>query len=171
VDPASQVFNRLFDGLSALVTIGAVIGTLLWLIKTFIDQRRWLRVARTQSEVHGKLLDRLANNEDLLAYIQTSAGRRFLESGPLVTEADPRPATAPLSRILLSLQAGVVLTCLGIGFWLAQTRFPSDMSEGFFIIGILAMALGIGFALSAALAYAVSARFGLVPSPPLSTHD
>jgi hypothetical protein len=73
---------------------------------------------------------------------------------------------APLSRIIWSLQAGVVLASLGIGFWVAQSRFPDDMAEGFFVIGTLATALGVGFAASGVLAYMISSRFGLVSSPP-----
>ena len=36
-----------------------------------------------QYQVHNKLLDRFTSNEDLLAYVQTPAGRRFLESAPI----------------------------------------------------------------------------------------
>lgn len=169
-DRSREMFREVMDGLTAVVIMGAIIGTGIWLIRTFIDQRRWLRVARTQSDVHAKLLDRMANNEDLLAYIQTPAGRRYLESGPLMTEEPSRPA-APLARIILSLQAGVVLTFLGIGFWISQTSFPDDMSEGFFIIGTLITSLGAGFAVSAVLAYLISSRFGLVAPRTAAQHE
>jgi hypothetical protein len=159
------------NGISAVVVIAAIIGSIVWLIRTIVEQRRWLRVARTQSEVHGKLLDRLTSNEDLLAYIQTAAGRRFLESGPLLAQAEPsRTAGAPLSRILLALQAGVVLISLGIGFWIVQRSFPDDMTDGFTVMGTLMVALGIGFTLAAAVSYAISSRFGLV-APPVRSDD
>lgn len=171
-DRAYRMFNDVVDGFGFLLIFGSLLGAAIWLVRSVVDQRRWLRVARTQAEVHGKLLDRLTNNEDLLTYIQTPAGRRFLESGPLMASAEPsKPVAAPLSRIILPLQAGIVLTFLGVGFWIAQSRFPDDMSEGFFIIGTLATALGVGFAVSAGLAYAISARFGLIASPPAPTHD
>ena len=172
-DRSYQMFEEVVDGFGFLLIFGGFLSVFVWLVKSVIDQRRWLRVSRTQAEVHTKLLDRLTNNEDLLTYIQTPAGKRFLESGPLLTDGDsPKPAGgAPLSRIILSLQAGVVLASLGIGFWISQTRFPEDMGEGFFIIGTLATALGIGFAVSAALAYVISSRFGLVPSRPVESHE
>ena len=53
-----------------------------------------------QAEVHTKFLDRFSSNEDLLAYIQTPVGRRFLESGPAPVADDVRPVGAPFSRIL-----------------------------------------------------------------------
>ena len=64
-----------------------------------------------------------------------------------------------------------VLAALGIGFWIAQTRFPEDMGEGFFIIGTLVAALGVGFAVSAGLAYVISQRFGLLAPPPVRQHE
>lgn len=171
-DRSHEMFNTVVDGFGFLLIAGGLMTFVVWLVRSFIEQRRWIRISRTQAEVHGKLLDRLTNNADLLAYIQTPAGRRFLESGPLLSADEPaKPAAAaPLSRIIISLQAGVVLASLGMGFWISQTRFPEDMGEGFFIIGTLATALGIGFAASAALAYVISSRFGLV-TPPAASHD
>ena len=172
-DRAFEMFRRVTDGIGFLIIFGAILGSFIWLVRSIVEQRRWLRVSRTQADVHTKLLDRLTNNEDLLAYIQTPAGRRFLEAGPLMTEAEPsRPvAAASLSRIVVALQAGIVLASLGIGFWISQSRFPDDMGEGFFVIGTLATALGVGFAVSAWFAYLISLRFGLVAPPAPSTHE
>jgi hypothetical protein len=166
-----QMFEIVMAGLGLTLLGAAILGTFIWTVKSIIDQRRWLKLTRTQAEVHGKLLDRLTNNEDLLAYIQTSAGRKFLESAPITVGTEQAPHSAPLTRILWSMQAGVVLAALGIGFWIAQTRFPDDMGEGFFIIGTLVAALGIGFAISAGLAYVISQRFGLFAPPVVRQHE
>ena len=116
--------------------------------------------------MHTKLLDRLTTNEDLLSYIQSPAGRRFLESAPIALDQEPRAASAPISRIIWSLQAGLVLAALGTGFWFVQLRNVSpEAAEGFFIIGVLAFSLGVGFTASAVLAYVLSTRLGLVPRP------
>ena len=171
-DRSVQMFNEIMEGFTVLLIAGAIIGTFTWLIRFFIDHRRWLRVSKTQAEVHTKLLDRLTSHEDLMSYIQTPAGRRFLESAPIALEDKPKSIGAPMSRILWSMQAGVVLASLGIGFFMAQTRFPDDMGEGFYIMGMLVAWLGIGFGASAALAYVISSRFGLVAPPrPSTTND
>jgi hypothetical protein len=77
----------------------------------------------------------------------------------------------PLSRIVWSLQAGLVLASLGVGFWVSESRFPEDMGEGFFVLGTLTTAVGVGFVLSAAAAYFISSRFGLIASRPVESHD
>jgi hypothetical protein len=171
-DRSFEMFQMVIAGFGVILAVGSAIGVFTWLIRFFVDHRRWLRMTRTQTDVHTKLLDRLSNNEDLMAYMQSAAGRRFLESTPIALDDQPKAIAAPMSRILWSMQAGVVLASLGIGFFLAQSRFPEDMGEGFYIIGMLVAALGVGFGLSAVLAYMISQRFGLVaPPPPASTHD
>jgi hypothetical protein len=80
-------------------------------------------------------------------------------------EQEPRATTAPIGRIIWSLQAGLVLAALGAGFWLVQQNVSAEAAEGFFIIGVLALSLGVGFTASALLAYVVKTRLGLVPKP------
>ena len=152
-----------FAGLAAGLTAFAVF---VWLVRAILDHRRWLRMTRIQTEVHSKLMDRMTSNEDLLAYVQSPAGKRFLESTPITVEGEPmRPGFAPVSRIIYSLQAGVVLIALGVGFWLVQRNVDPDLGEGFFIFGALTFALGVGFAASAFMAYIISTRMGLIAAP------
>ena len=161
-----EMFQMILAGTGALLGVSAVLGVFVWVVRSIIDHRRWLRLSRTQAEVHTKLLDRLTTNEDLLSYIQSPAGRRFLESAPITLEGEPRMASAPVSRIIWSIQAGLVLAALGIGFWFVQYRNVStEAAEGFFIIGVLAFSLGVGFTASAVLAYVLSTRLGLVARP------
>ena len=71
-----------------------------------VTSRRWNKLSKVQYEVHSKLLDRFTSNEDLLAYMQTPAGRRFLESAPIRCPTSRDRCGAPFSRILWSVQAG-----------------------------------------------------------------
>jgi hypothetical protein len=162
-DRSLEMFQIILAGTGMAAGVAAFLGVLVWVIRSIIDHRRWLRLSRVQADVHTKLMDRLTTNEDLLAYIQSPAGRRFLESAPITLEQEPRVTGAPVSRIIWSLQAGLVLAALGAGFWFVQRNVSADAAEGFFIIGVLAFALGVGFTASAVLAYVVSTRLGLVP--------
>lgn len=108
-----------------------------------------------------KLMDRFSSNDELLAYVQTPSGRRFLESGPSPLEETPRTMGAPFSRILWSVQAGVVLLITGIGLLFVSGRSIEETREFFFICGCLAVALGAGFVVSAVASYALSHKLGL----------
>jgi hypothetical protein len=162
-DRSLEMFQMILAGTGVAAGVATFFGVFIWVIRSIIDHRRWLRLSRVQAEVHTKLLDRLTTNEDLLSYIQSPAGRRFLESAPITMDSEPRVATAPISRIIWSLQAGLVLAALGSGFWFVQRNVSAEAAEGFFIIGVLAFSLGVGFTASAVLAYVVSTRLGLVP--------
>jgi hypothetical protein len=164
-DRSLEMFQIILAGTGVAAGMSALLGVFVWVVRSIIDHRRWLRLSRVQAEVHTKLLDRLTTNEDLLSYIQSPAGRRFLESAPITLDQEPRATSAPVSRIIWSLQAGLVLAALGSGFWFVQRNVSAEAAEGFFIIGVLAVALGVGFTASAVLAYVVSSRLGLFPRP------
>jgi hypothetical protein len=159
---AMDLFESVLAGAAALTAFCVFVSLLVWVTRTSIDHRRWLRQSKVQVEVHSKILDRLSSNEDLLAYAQTPAGRRFLESAP-IDLGGQAPAT-PLGRIIWSVQAGVVLIVLGAGLWLVQWSLIEEVRQGFKLIATVAASLGVGFVASAAVAYVVSNRVGLIPS-------
>lgn len=155
------MWRNTFEGVGVFAIFLTVTGSLIWLVKTLIDWRRWSRLSRLQAETHTKILDRFATNQDLLAYIETPAGRRFLESGPMLADGPSRPLAAPVSRILWSVQAGVVLALGGLGLLFVSTRVIPEIGEALWVFGVLALALGLGFVFSAVVAYAISRRMGL----------
>jgi hypothetical protein len=129
-----------------------------------VAYRRWVRQTRMQIDVHTKILDRMQSNEDLLAYVQTPAGRAFLEFAPAGPAPETRVSSAPFGRILWSVQAGVVLAALGIGLRFAQGSVPEEIIPAFTVLGIIVMSIGLGAVISAIVAYVLSSRLGLLPS-------
>jgi hypothetical protein len=142
------------------------IGLLTWLIRTFLDYRRWNRLSKVQAEVHTRLLDRFNTNEELMAYIATPAGSKFLQSAPISLDTGTRSMGAPLSRIMWSLQSGLVLVAAGGGLMLASGRMDEDTYLPLEIMGIIAVALGVGFAVSAGVSYLLSQKMGLLDPAP-----
>ena len=71
---------------------------------------------------------------------------------------------APFNRILWSVQAGVVLATGGVGLWFAKNGVIEEVAQPLHVIAILAIALGVGFVLSALASYALSRQLGLVPA-------
>ena len=156
-------------GFGAFLTFLVVTSVLIWVIRLIVAHRRWNRLSKVQYEVHNKLLDRFTSNEDLLAYVQTPAGKRFLESAPIPLQDEAPILSAPFSRILWSVQAGVVLAIAGAGLLYVSTRFIDEPAQFFMVIGVLSVALGAGFIVSAVAAYALSRRLGLL-DPPAAHH-
>ncbi len=159
-----QLWENFMAGVAVITGFAMAIGLLTWLIRTFIDYRRWNRLSKLQSEVHTRLLDRFNTNEELLAYMATPAGSKFLQSAPisLDTGTPARTMGAPLNRIMWSLQAGLVLAALGVGLMYASQRvIYRDASDPLHVLGIVALALGGGFAVSAVASWVLSTKMGL----------
>jgi hypothetical protein len=164
---ALEMWKGMMVGVAALVVFVTVTMVLSWLVRTLIDYRRWLRLSKVQTEVHTKLLDRFSSNEDLATYLQSSAGRRFLEAAPIPLDSGPRSISAPLGRILWSVQAGLVLALGGIGLQYVSAGIIDEAKQPIYTMGVLSLMFGIGFVLSAVISYLLSQRLGLLENKPL----
>lgn len=158
---SAMLWQQMMEGIAVGLVFLTVMGTFAWLVRLLVDYRRWSRLAKVQSDAHNKLLDRFTANDELLAYIRTPAGSRFLESAPIALDPGHRTIGAPFGRILWSIQAGVVLAAGGLGLQFVSTRVADKVSEPLFALGVLGLALGAGFVISAVIAYALSRRLGL----------
>jgi hypothetical protein len=156
-------------GIGVFIAFMVLVGVVVWLIRLVVTHRRWNRLSKVQFDTHSKVLDRLTSNEELLAYVQTPAGRRFLESAPIPMEDASRTMGAPFSRILWSIQAGIVLLILGIGLIQVSRQFSDEPGHLFTVGGILTLSLGGGFIVSAIAAYGLSRKLGLL-DPPATDH-
>ncbi len=166
-----RAIEGIFESLWVLIGIATFLSLMAWLLKSVIDHRRWLRVSKIQTEVHSKVLDRLTSSEDLLAYIQSPPGRQFLEAAPVPITTARAAISAPVNRILWSVQAGVVLALFGAGLWYARGQVSvDDVAQPLGVLGVLSMFLGGGFAVSAVVAYVVSRVLGLFDASGLQPH-
>jgi ABC-type multidrug transport system fused ATPase/permease subunit len=158
---SERVWRSTMEGISIFAVLALVTGVLAWLVRTVIEHRRWSRVSKIQADVHNKLMDRFTANEDLLAYIQTPAGKRFLESAPIALDGAPRAVSAPIGRILWSVQVGLVLAAAGVGLQYVSGSIQKDVAQPLFAMGILAISIGAGFVLSAIVSFILSRKLGL----------
>ena len=169
---AMRIWENMFEAISVFVVMATIISALMWLIRSLIDYRRWSRLSRLQQDVHTKILDRFTSNDDLLAYMRTTPGQRFLESAPIALDGEAKPLAAPVRRILWAVQAGLVLLALGVGLQFVAARVPDDMSAPMAALGVLAIALGLGFGASAVAAIVLSRRLGLLtPDHPAAAQE
>lgn len=165
----SRMTRDTLQGIFVFAIMILVFGSLIWLIRTLLDHRRWSRAARVQAEIHNKLLDRFTSHDDLLRYVENSAGKEFITAASSPVMNEPSPIGRPMSRILWALQAGIVLFVLGIGLQIIAMRAHPEAAGSFFSFGILLICAGIGFALSGGVAWAVARKLNIIPPPPDET--
>jgi hypothetical protein len=168
---ALQVVQGIFEGGTVLIGVMSFFALVGWIARALIDYRTWLRASKIQADAHSKLVDRFTSNEDLLAYVQSPAGQRATMSSTRPgLEIAMRTVGAPVNRILWSVQVGVVLAAGGLGLWFAKASVIEEAAQALNVIAVLAVALGIGFVVSALVAYALSRQLGLLDPEPRSTH-
>jgi hypothetical protein len=140
-------------------------GAFLWLIRILLENRRWSRVFRLQSEIHGKLIDRFASNQEVLHYMETEPGKRFLEAAPIPVGFE-RSQRLPggVARVLGPLQIGIVLTLLGLGLLILHYCLL-DIADPLLVFSMITLMPGLGFIISAIVSWRISERLGLMPQP------
>jgi hypothetical protein len=170
LDPKMQslaMWNDALEFLGAFAVFGAVMFAVFGFIKYIVEHRRWQRITKMNSEVHNKILDRFGSNEELLAYIDSPPGRRFLEATPIAQAAAPvRSVGAPFGRMLLSVQVGIILLALGVGFLIISGRAIEEVQPVLTSLAVLGFCLGVGAIASAGASYVLSRKLGLLPDEP-----
>lgn len=134
---------------------------ILWVLRVVLENRRWNKSFKIHEEVHTKLIEKFASGQDLTAYMDSEAGRRLLEWTPPSIETGSRGLTGAASRILWSIQAGLVLGLVGVGLLLIRDRIP-DGVEPLLVFGTLGVTIGAGFIISALVSYTLSKHLGLM---------
>lgn len=159
-------FDNFLHDLSPLMAFGFFLVALVWLVRQFIETRRWGRIFKLQSEVHGKLIDKFSSSQELAAYMGTEAGRRFLEAAPIPIEFERRQFVPnAVARVLTPLQIGIVLSLLGVGFFLLSLG-GLGMKTPMAVLGTITLMPGLGFILSAGVTWVMASRLGLMPENP-----
>ena len=160
---SSEVLREFIsDGFPFLVFV-CILSALLWLTHVLLENRRWNRIFQLQTDVHGKLIDRFGTSQEVLTYMGTEAGKRFLEATPIAVGFErQQPVPSPVARVLTPLQIGVVLTLLGLGLIFLRHSVP-DGEAPLLIVGTVVLMPGLGFIISAGITWVLARHLGLMP--------
>jgi hypothetical protein len=76
-------FDELMGNLPPVFALVCFLLSAAWTLRLFVENRRWSRIFTLQNEVHSKLIDKFSSSQELAAYMETEAGKRFLEAAPI----------------------------------------------------------------------------------------
>jgi hypothetical protein len=143
-----------------VLTVAIVFGMVSWVTWVIASTIRRGHTARAVANLHSKLLDKCTSNQELLSYLESQSGRRFLES---TTTSESNPS----GRILNAIQAGTIAALAGGAMLIVRTeeRLDWDGREFLVIFGSLLLAIGLGYLVSAAVSYVLCRSWGLFRSP------
>lgn len=143
--------------LAPVLAILSVFGSVSFLIWVNVDGLRRRQQLRVMEAFHNKLLDRISNGKELAEFMDSPGGTKFMDS--ISTER-----THPAQRVLRAVQIGIVLCAAGMGCrvisW-QSTLVERDATEGFAILGILLLSVGIGYLVSAGATFGLGRTLGV----------
>jgi hypothetical protein len=140
-------------GICIVGTLASLVGWIVWVVSTNVRRRQ---ATEKMAALHAKLLDQCANSNELLRYLESEQGRKFLESAAVET-------ANPATRILGAIQAGCVFALLGVaGLLVRDGLHDADAREVILVFASAFLAVGIGFLLSAVVSYALSKSWGIL---------
>lgn len=127
-----------------LAMLGMTVGIcwVIWVIASYYRRREWLRLT---AETQNRLLDRIGTTAEFSEFLESEGGRRLLDS-----MSAEQPESSARRRVLGAVQAGTVLSFLGVGLLLIGSAVPYD-DGAFSILGGVALSTGLGFLASAAV--------------------
>ena len=162
--PEDPAYHMIEQGVMPVAALFGFLGAVIWLISVLLANRRWQRIFKLQTEIHTKLIDRFGTSQELIQYMESESGKRFLEAAPIpVNFEGDQKVPSVVGRVLMPLQIGSVMTLLGAGLLVARHSFTHGLQSVLMLVGIVILMPGLGFILSAGVTWMLAGRLGLMP--------
>lgn len=136
----------------ALFCAFGAITLIVWIISNNVRRRK---IAEMQTNTQTRLLEKFGSAPDLLEYLRSDAGQKFLDSATI-------ERSHPAGRILGSIQGASILLLAGLAMLTTRFRLPEAADGPLFVFGMRSAAIGVGFLLSAGISYWLSKAWGLM---------
>ncbi len=145
--------EHLLVSIIVMSTMGAGVVIIVTALKTWARSRR----DRQVNELQAKVLDKLGSASEVMQFVST-------ESFQQIAAGSVGDNVGAASRVLNTLQNGMVTLCLGAGMLLIAplANLEGEGRTALLVVGGLVLAVGIGLAVSAAWSYALLKRWGFL---------
>ena len=124
------------------------------LIVFFVTRARQRRV-ELQAEMQTKLIERFGSAPEMIAFLQSPAGREF------VAGVQSAPVNLMRERILGGFTRSIVLTSLGVAFMFLTFYDNND----FVVPGAIVLSLGIGYFIATLVSWKLSSSLTASEAP------
>ncbi|MCP4899548.1 MAG: hypothetical protein GY906_21490 [bacterium] len=142
------------EEIAPMIIMPVMFAAIAYMIRIGQEHKRLKQLAEYQYNLHRELLDKFGSSQEMLEYLESDAGKKILELAPA-------EKIRPHARILSSIQAGIVVGLAGGAFYFMRNLIE-EAYESFTFMGVLGIALGLGFVISAVVAFALSKSWGLI---------
>src|SRR3954463_8543251 len=106
------IVQQILSNITITIFGVAIIICIAWIVVTIVTALKQRANTRTRGEIYNRLIDKFGTAPEMVAFLQSEAGRQFIEENALQT-------ISPIGKILASIQRGIVLTLPGAGLLVA----------------------------------------------------
>jgi hypothetical protein len=139
--------------IAVMMVLLAALATVGWCMNLAADSVKWQRRLKAQTELHSRLLEKFSSANEVVEFLQTPGGTKFVDS---ISNNREEPA----GGILRSTHRGIILVIVALGC--LGLIVPFGWRENpLLVIGVILLCLGIGFLVSAAVSQLLSKTLGL----------
>ncbi|HLP46993.1 MAG TPA: hypothetical protein VK469_13650 [Candidatus Kapabacteria bacterium] len=127
-----------------------IVGMIIWGI---LEWRR----SKHKYELQNKLLEKFSAVPELNDFLKSQGGNKFLD---FLTVG----GIGPKEKLLASISKGVIFSILGLAFLFIGPFLGGEAAEikGVQALGVVSMAIGIGFLVSTFISYKLSKKWGII---------
>jgi membrane-bound ClpP family serine protease len=147
------------EAVMMIIVMPTMFVMMAWAFKALLNFVQQRQLTKVHYALQDKLIEKLGNSPEAIEYLHSDAGEKMFALAS-------KERTNPYSRILTALQAGAVISLLGIGFIFLRGQVTQEGAEAFTVIGVLGLCLGLGFLASSGAAYFFSKSWGLINGSP-----
>ena len=155
------VVNTIINGVTALVFGVVIIICITWITVAVVTALKQRANTRTRAEIYNRLIDKFGTAPEFITFLQSDAGLKFIEENAAQT-------FAPLGKILVSIQIGIILALLGAGLLITGNIFGGGLGGDLYIVltvgGVIGLTIGSGLLISAVVSYRLCRAWALIPS-------
>lgn len=138
------------ENLMIMVNTLVVFVFFAWVFKVILDSKK----LKHKSALHHKLVEKFGNVEELNDFLKSENGSAFFKSLSI-------EGIAPKEKLLSTITKGIVSGFLGLAFILIGQIFTEE-AEFFNAVGIIIIALGLGFLVSSFVSVFLSKKWGIL---------
>jgi hypothetical protein len=145
-------------GLVFIPILGILCSSAMVVLVVWLVTRSRQRKVEVQVEMQSKLIDRFGSAPDLIAFLQSPAGRQF------VSGVNVAPTLLMRERLLTGFTRSIILTILGASFLFLTFMYD----DSFAVPAAILFSLGVGYLIATFVSYKLSGKLYAGEVPALS---
>ncbi len=154
-----QTLHHFMEDMTVILISVSLIVATAWVIGIIVVSFKERANLRTRADLHNRLLEKFDSATEFVDYLKSDSGQNLIDEMTVKN-------TSVTTKILGSIQKGIILTLVGIGLLILGNIFGSQMGGDLYIVltvaGTIGIMIGIGFLISTAISYRLSKSLGLL---------